>query len=116
MGGACGTDGAAEKYLRILVRRPPQKKPFGRRKHRRNDTSKMDFKGIGLKFNFKGIGLKFMNWVSLAQERDQRQGVGFCENGNESWATSILLVRTVFCTISRCRWFCCATFTSEFLY
>ena len=106
MGGACGTDGAAEKYLRSLVKKPPEKKPFGRLKHRRNDTSKMDF---------KGTGLKFMNWVSLAQERDQGQVVGFCENGNESWGTSILLGRTVFCTISRL-WFCCATFTSEFLY
>jgi transcription termination factor 2 len=47
---------------RILVRKPKGKRPLGRPKHRWVDDIKMDFREIG----WDG-----MDWIELAQDRDQ---------------------------------------------
>jgi hypothetical protein len=50
-----------EKY-RILVRKPEGKRPLGRRRCRWVGNIKMDL---------REIGLDGMDWIDLAQDRDQ---------------------------------------------
>jgi hypothetical protein len=47
---------------RILVRKPEGKRPLGRPRRRWVDNIKMDL---------RGIGLDGMDWIDLAQDRDQ---------------------------------------------
>jgi hypothetical protein len=55
---------------RILVGKPEGKRPLGRPRRRWADNIKMDLREIG----WDG-----MDWIELAQDRDQ----GSCEHGNE---------------------------------
>jgi hypothetical protein len=54
--------GANRNAYRILVGRPEGKRPLGRHRHRLEDNNKMDLREIG----WSG-----MNWIDLAQDRDQ---------------------------------------------
>jgi hypothetical protein len=47
---------------RTLVGKPEGKRPLGRRRHRRMDNIKM---------NIREIGRGGMDWIDLAQDRDQ---------------------------------------------
>jgi hypothetical protein len=59
MGRACSTNGGA---YRVLVRKTEGKRPLGRPRRRWVDNIKMDLREIG----WDG-----MDWIELAQERDQ---------------------------------------------
>jgi hypothetical protein len=50
---------------RILVGKREGKRPLGRTRHRRKDNSKMDLRGIG----WGGV-----DWLDLAQDRNQLRG------------------------------------------
>jgi hypothetical protein len=50
----------------ILVRRPEGKRPLGRSKRRREDNIRMDL---------RDIGWNIVNWIHLAQGRDQWQAL-----------------------------------------
>jgi hypothetical protein len=54
--------GKKRNSYRILMRRPEGKRPLGRPRHRLVDSSKMDLRDIG----WDG-----MDWINLAQDRDQ---------------------------------------------
>jgi hypothetical protein len=62
MGRACSTNGAKRNAYRILVRKPERKRPLGRPRRRWVDNIKMDPREIG----WDG-----MDWIHLAQDRDQ---------------------------------------------
>jgi hypothetical protein len=62
MGGACSTNGEKRNACRNLVGIPEGKKPLGRHRHRWEDNIKMDLREIG----WGG-----MDWIDLAQDRDQ---------------------------------------------
>jgi hypothetical protein len=62
MGGACSTNGGKRNAYRILVGNPEGKRPLGRPRHSWEDNIKMDLRGIG----WGG-----MDWIDLAQDRDQ---------------------------------------------
>jgi hypothetical protein len=62
MGGACSTHGAKRNAYRILVGKPEGKRPLGRSGHRWEDNIKMAVREIG----WGG-----MDWIDLAQDRDQ---------------------------------------------
>jgi hypothetical protein len=62
MGGACSTNGEKMNAYKILVRKPEGKRPLGRPRRRWEDNIKMDLKEIG----WGGI-----DWIDLAQDRDQ---------------------------------------------
>jgi hypothetical protein len=47
---------------RILVGKPEEKRPLGRPRHRWVDNIKMDL---------REIGWDFMDWINMAQDRDQ---------------------------------------------
>jgi hypothetical protein len=47
---------------RILARKPQEKRPLGRPRRRWENNIKMDF---------REIGLGGMDWIDLAQDRDQ---------------------------------------------
>jgi hypothetical protein len=57
---------------RILVRKPEKKILFGRHRHRQEDNIKMDLREMG----YEGV-----DWIHLAQDRDQWWGS--CEHDNE---------------------------------
>jgi hypothetical protein len=64
MGGACSEHVAwrDEKYAQIMAGKPEEKRPFERRKCRREDNIKMDL---------RKIGLKYVEWINLPQDRDR---------------------------------------------
>jgi hypothetical protein len=59
---ACSTHGEKRNEYRILVEKPEGKKPVRRPKRRWEDNNKMDLREIG----WGG-----MDWIDLAQDRDQ---------------------------------------------
>jgi hypothetical protein len=62
MGRACGTNGEKSIAYKILVGRPGRKRPLGRPRRRWVDSIKIDLREIG----WDG-----MDWIDLAQDRDQ---------------------------------------------
>jgi hypothetical protein len=62
MGGACSTNGKKRNAYRMLVGKPEEKRPLGRPRRRWEDNIKMDLTEIG----WGG-----MDWIHLAQDRDQ---------------------------------------------
>jgi hypothetical protein len=62
MGGACRTNGEKINAYRLLVGNPEGKRPLGRPRHRGEDNIKM---------GLRGIGWGGMDWIDLAQYRDQ---------------------------------------------
>jgi hypothetical protein len=62
MGRACSTNGEKRVAYRILVGNPEVKRPLGRPRRRLVDNIKMDLREIG----WDG-----MDWIDLAQDRDQ---------------------------------------------
>jgi hypothetical protein len=65
MGRACSTNEKRNAY-RILVGKPEEKRPLGRPRRRWVDNIKMDLREIG----WDG-----MDWIDLAQDRDQWRAV-----------------------------------------
>jgi hypothetical protein len=66
MGRACSTYGEKRNAYRILMRKPEGKRPLGRPRRRWKDNIRMDLREIG----WGG-----MDWVDLAQDRDQRRAL-----------------------------------------
>jgi hypothetical protein len=62
VGRACSTNGEERNAYRILVGKPDGKRPLGRPRHRWVNNIKMDLREIG----WDG-----MDWIDLAQDRDQ---------------------------------------------
>jgi hypothetical protein len=62
MGGACSTNGEKKNAYRIFVGKPKGKRPLGRPRRRWVDTIKVDL---------RDIGWNVMDWIDLAQDRDQ---------------------------------------------
>jgi hypothetical protein len=62
MGRACSTSGEKRNVYRILVGKPEGKIPLGRPRRRLVDSIKMDL---------REIGWDDMDWIDLAQDRDQ---------------------------------------------
>jgi hypothetical protein len=62
MGRACSTDGETRNAYRMLVGKPEGKRPLGRPRRRWVDDIKIDLREIG----WDG-----MDWIDLAQDRDQ---------------------------------------------
>jgi hypothetical protein len=62
MGRACSTKGDKRNAYRILVRNPEGKRPLGRQRRRWVDDIKKDLRPI----RWDG-----MDWIDLAQNRDQ---------------------------------------------
>jgi hypothetical protein len=62
MGRACSTNGAKTNIYRIFVENPEGKSPLGRPIRRWVDNIKMDLREVG----WGG-----MDWINLAQDRDQ---------------------------------------------
>jgi hypothetical protein len=62
MGRACSTHEKKRNAYRILVGKPQGKIPLGRPRRRWEDNIRMDLRGIG----WSG-----MDWIDLAQDRDQ---------------------------------------------
>jgi hypothetical protein len=62
MGRACSTNVEKRNTYRILVGKPEGKRPLGRPRHRWLNNIKMDLREIG----WGG-----MDWIDLAQDRDQ---------------------------------------------
>jgi hypothetical protein len=65
MGRACSTHGDKNAYS-ILVGKPEGKRPLGRPRRRWEDRIGMDVREIG----WGG-----MDWIDLAQDRDQRRAL-----------------------------------------
>jgi hypothetical protein len=66
MGRACSTNEGQNNAHRILVGKPEGKRPLGSPRHRWVDNIKM---------NLREIGWGGMDWIDLAQDRDQWRGV-----------------------------------------
>jgi hypothetical protein len=66
MGRACSTNGEKRNAYRILVRKPEGKRLLGRPRRRWVDNIKMDLREIG----WYG-----MDWIDLAQDRDQWRAI-----------------------------------------
>jgi hypothetical protein len=62
MGRACSTHGEKRNACRILVGKPKEKRPLGRPRHGWKDNIKM---------HFRERGWGGMDWIDLAQDRDQ---------------------------------------------
>jgi hypothetical protein len=62
MGRICSTHGAKRNACRVLVGKSGGKRPLGRPRHRWEDNIKVDLREIG----WGG-----MDWIHLAQDRDQ---------------------------------------------
>jgi hypothetical protein len=62
MGRACSTNGEKRNAYRILVGKPEEEKPLGRPRCKWVDNIKIDLREIG----WDG-----MDWIDLAQDRDQ---------------------------------------------
>jgi hypothetical protein len=54
--------GEKRNAYRILVGKPEEKRPLGRPRHKWEDNIRMDL---------RGIGWSAMDWIDLAQDRDQ---------------------------------------------
>jgi hypothetical protein len=61
-GRACSTNGETRNAYRISMGKPEGKRPLGRPRHIWVDNIKMDFREIA----WNG-----MDWIDLAQDRDQ---------------------------------------------
>jgi hypothetical protein len=61
MGGACSTYGARREAYKILVGRPEERRPLGRRRRRQEDNIKTHLQEVGLG----------MDWIELAQDTDR---------------------------------------------
>jgi hypothetical protein len=57
--------GEGRGVRRVLVGRPEGRRPLGKRRRRREDNIKMDF---------REIGIDGANWIQLAQDRVQWRG------------------------------------------
>jgi hypothetical protein len=66
MGGACSTNGEKRNACRILVGKPEGKRPLGRPRRRWVDN---------IKIHIREIGWDGMDWIDLAQDRDQRRAL-----------------------------------------
>jgi hypothetical protein len=66
MGGACSTIGEKRNAYRILVRKPEGKRPLGRSRRRWVNN---------IRKNLREIGWGSMDWIELAQNRDQWRAV-----------------------------------------
>jgi hypothetical protein len=62
MGRACSTNGEKRNAYRTLVGKPEEKTPLGRLRRRWMDNIKLDL---------RDIGWDDMDWIDLAQDRDQ---------------------------------------------
>jgi hypothetical protein len=62
MGMACSTNGEKRNAYRMLVKKPEGKRPLSRPRRRWVDNIKLDLREIR-----RGC----MNWIDLAQDRDQ---------------------------------------------
>jgi hypothetical protein len=62
MDGVCSTHGEKRNAYRILVGKPERKRPLGKPRHRWEDNIRM---------NVREIGWGGMDWIDLAQDRDQ---------------------------------------------
>jgi hypothetical protein len=62
MGGACSTNGEKRNAYKIFVGKPEGRRPLGRPRRRWVDNIKIDLREIG----WYGV-----NWIDLAQDRDQ---------------------------------------------
>jgi hypothetical protein len=62
MGVACSTNGEKMNAYRILVGKPEGKRPLGRPRRRWEDNIRMDLREI----RWGG-----MDWIDLAEDRDQ---------------------------------------------
>jgi hypothetical protein len=61
MGMACNANGEKRTAYKILVRKPEDKRPLGRRRRRWVDNIKMDL---------REMGCGGMDWIDLAEDRD----------------------------------------------
>jgi hypothetical protein len=61
MGRVCSTNEKKRNAYRILVGKPEEKRPLGRRRRRWVDNIKMDL---------REIGWDSMDWIDMAQDRD----------------------------------------------
>jgi hypothetical protein len=66
MGRVCSTNGERKTAYRILVGKPEGRRSLGRPRRRWVDSIKMDLREIG----WDGI-----DWIDLAQDRDQCRGL-----------------------------------------
>jgi hypothetical protein len=66
MGGACNTDGRVEKCIREFGGNPEGERPFGRPGRKWKDHIIM---------NLMEIGCEVVDWMHLAQDRDQWRAV-----------------------------------------
>jgi hypothetical protein len=66
MSRACNMNGREMNIYRILVGKPECKRPLGRPRRRWMDSIKMDL---------REIGWDDMDWIDLAQDRDQRRAL-----------------------------------------
>jgi hypothetical protein len=62
MGMICSTHGAKRKAYRILVGKPEGQRSLGRPKRRWEDN---------IKINLREIGWGCMDWIDMAQDKDQ---------------------------------------------
>jgi hypothetical protein len=61
MDGSCSAHDRRKKYKKILLKKPEQKRPLRRINHRWED----------IKMDFRKIMYDHLDWIHLAQERDQ---------------------------------------------
>jgi len=54
--------GEGRGVYRVLVRKPEEKRPLGRPRHRWEDNIKVDL---------QEVGFRSMDWIRLAQDRDR---------------------------------------------
>jgi hypothetical protein len=55
-----------ERCIQGLVGKSERKRPLGRPRHRREDSTKMDLQEVG-----SGV----MDWIDVTEDRDKRQAV-----------------------------------------
>ena len=66
VGGACSTYGENRVVYIVLVRTSEGKNPLGRPRHKWEDNIKMDL---------QEVGCEGMDWISVAQDRDELQAL-----------------------------------------
>jgi hypothetical protein len=66
MGGVRSAYGGEERLYRILVRKPEEKMPLGRSRHRWRNCINMDL---------QEVGCGGTDWIELAQDRDSRRAL-----------------------------------------